>query len=108
MKKLFAVCAIAGLASSAVVASGKSGDVAFSQGFDENSVTLGKFGTALLSAVQPRHPGKWLVNNYDRRITISLSEMDGEKCVHLKLNRKDCDTDFSFRGDRFSVRGGSG
>ena len=86
MKKLFAVCAIAGLASSAVIAADKCGDVAFSQGFDESSVMLGKAGTALLSFAQPRHPGKWLVNNYDRRITISIEEMDGEKCVRLKLD----------------------
>ena len=108
MKKLFVVCAIVGLASSAVVASGKCDGIAFSQGFNENSVMLGKAGTALLSLAQPRHPGKWLVNNYDRRITIAIAEMDGEKCVRLKLDRKDCDTDFSFRSDRFPVRGGSG
>ena len=108
MNKLFAVCVIAGLASSAVIAADKCGDVAFSQGFDESSVMLGKAGTALLSSAQPRHPGKWLVNNYDRRITISIAEMGGEKCVRLKLDRKDCDTDFSFRCDRFPVRGGSG
>ena len=108
MKNAVLKCGVLALAAVSVIKCVDAGDVAFSLGFDEKSVMSSAIKAASLSTVQPRHPGKWIVNNYDNRITISVKEIEGIKCAHLKLNRKDCDTQFAFRGDRFAVRGGSG
>lgn len=72
------------------------GSTAFTLGFDK--VSDARAGT----------PGTWAFSNYSNRLSLSVTEVDGETCAELKLNRKDCDTQFSLRSDRFPVKGGSG
>ena len=65
------------------------GSTAFTLGFDK--VSDARAGT----------PGTWAFSNYSNRLSLSVVEVDGEKCAELKLNRKDCDTQFSLRrGER--------
>ena len=108
MKTLIAARVLAlSLATVAFSAAGAD-DVAFSLSFDENSVVPCPSADWAIQDDRQRHPGKWLINNYCKRISVSAKEVDGEKCTELKLNRKDCDTAFSLCSDRFPVRGGSG
>ena len=113
MKTLIAVSGFAMLASATVLATASAEDVAFSLGFDDKSmpphVSTAAFFSFLSQAdSHGRHSGTWAVYNYDRRISVSTREMDGEKYTELKLNRKDCETGFAFCSDRFPVRSGSG
>jgi len=84
------------------------GDTAFSLGFDEVSLAPCASAAPALPESGPRHPGIWIINNYCKRISISTMEVDGEKCAELKLKGKNNETQFSFRSDRFPVKGGSG
>ena len=108
MKTLIAARSFAIIASVAALATAGADNVAFSLGFDDDLVVPCQSASWAVPDSLQRHPGKWSVNNDCKRITISAKEVDGEKCTELKLNRKDCDTAFSFHSDRFSVRGGSG
>ena len=76
MKNTVLKCGVLALAAVGVIKYVNAGDVAFSLGFDEESVMPSAINAALLSTVQPRHPGKWIVNNYDNRITISVKEIE--------------------------------
>ena len=84
------------------------GETVFSLGFGEKSVVPSAPASSAMPDSQLHHQGKWMVNNYCNRISISAKEVDGEPCTELKLNRKDCDTQFAIRGGRFPVKGGSG
>ena len=87
---------------------GEGGKTVFSMGFDERTLAGKPLTSPFLSDDAPSHPGTWLFANFERRLTMSVGEEDGEKRVELKLDREDCDTLFSLRSEPFPVTAGSG
>ena len=83
-------------------------DTVFSLGFDASSVVPCKSAGSDMLDGRSRHPGTWVVKNYCKRIAVAVAEIDGEKCMELKLKGKTGETAFSFRSDLFPVKGGCG